>query len=335
MKNKKYCSKSSLDEFIENEERCIKHFEKSVVLYETGKKLEAIKELHRARRYKPDDHYVLHNLACYYDEIGQKEQAYLYSQLCFQVLVDIIEAEKIADKNLVVPRIIVRDYAIMLAGVGHIFLENNDEDKAKRCYEIALKIDPENAPARYNMAGYYLKKNLIEDAMDEYQKAYMYIWNDHEMKQELLPEIVTNLSYCYSNMGMLQEGVNLIEEYIKEYPAIPEMLRNLSSLYLDLNRLDDAVESFRRWSCLEPGSAMPHAGLAVVYALRGWRNEAYGEIDIARRLNEKSNDHEVEELIKGALEILEDQDGCFNLMLFLLILAMVKGRMKRQQLVKR
>ncbi len=206
---------------------------------------------------------------------------------------------------------------MMLASAGTILMENRDSD-AKRCLELAVRIGPRNWLARYNLGVYYYNQGLVEDALREYQIAYKLNKND--------PEIIVNLSGCYGILWMEEQGVEIIEKYLKNHPPVPDLLANLVTAYGNLNRTEEANYVCKQWINLAPDSPAAYAGLGPGYALLGRREDAYREIATAIKLNEKVHDELAEDWIKSALEILKDPGDNFRLFLLWLMILMVRRR---------
>lgn len=312
-----------MDEYIQKQERCLKHLNRGEVLLENGKIFNAIREYYKALKYEPNMPEVLNNLGYAYSIIGRKEKAYIFFRRCFEVIDEIIKATEIVDKTVNLPD----DYALMLANAGTTLMDNKDPD-AKRCLEMAVRIGPKNWPARFNLGVYYYNEGLIEAALREHLIAYKLAKDD--------ADVVLNLSECYIILGMEDEAAEVLEKYLKEHPPKPDLLASLVTAYGNLNRTEEANNVCQQWVRLEPDSPAAHAGLGLGYAILGRREDAYREIATAIKLNEKVHDELAEDWIKRTLEILEDPHDNFNLLIFYLMLAIMKARMKRmQQLLKR
>jgi anaphase-promoting complex subunit 3 len=54
---------------------------------------------------------------------------------------------------------------------GHEYIYKDDFQKAKKCYEIALVIDPKNFNAWWGMGNVYHKQEKYDRALDLFQKA--------------------------------------------------------------------------------------------------------------------------------------------------------------------
>jgi len=310
---------------LDNDNKSLKHYNEAIQFDEGGMFSRAEKEYFTALKYTPDNPYVLYGLGTHYRGRGDNRRAYLYHKK-FLVVFDAIEEmltvmdydiNEVDDIETAVSLWIApEDRATMLACAANT-LDFMDDPDAKRFLEMAVRLSPASECVRFNMGGYYLKREFYEDALREFQIA-------HEINPDD-PDTVVNIGHCLCYMNLREEEVNLYEEYLKNHQPTVDIFIHLSFGYLDLDRYEDAVMSFREYASLNPDSAEAHAGLALVYAHKGWKNESYKEIDIARRLNSSARDEMVEDLIKDALEILEDpDDDRTRLLLFLLWLAKMR-----------
>ncbi len=299
-------------------EKSLRHYNMGVHLLDKDKVQGAIKEFLKALEYEPDMPEALSNLGYIFHHLGEKDKAYLFYRRCFEKLDEIIKARDIVDKKMDLPE----ECASMLASAGISMMENEDPD-AKRCLEMAVKIGPENWATHYNLGCYYYANGLIEDALRECITAYRLNRDD--------ADVVRDLSTYYNILGMEEESVEMLEEYLKNHPPEPYLLANLATAYGNLNRIDDANNVCEQWLMIEPDSPSAHAGLALGYAILGRKEDAYREIATALKLNEKLHDELAEEWIKSALEILENSDDNLYTLTFFFLLLIMKARGKMMQ----
>ena len=76
-------------------------------------------------------------------------------------------------------------------------------DEARTAYEAALRINPGSIEANHLLAGVYLERGITSTAASYYKKVL-----------DLSPnhiEALNNLSAIYTNLGNVQESINLLE----------------------------------------------------------------------------------------------------------------------------
>lgn len=76
-----------------------------------------------------------------------------------------------------------------------------------------------------------------------------------------------------------------LEGLLETNPAFEEAYEALSVIYSKLNRLDDAVETAKKWIRLNPNALMAHTNLSRFYLEKGMIAEAEHEQAEARRLS--------------------------------------------------
>ncbi len=310
------------DKYTVDKTKAYEHQQAARTFIKKKKYHEAIKELSEAARYDPfcPNHFC--NLGYYCMEIGQEKEAAVYSRMCFELIDEVINTTGLKHKT----QVEIKDYAEMLSGAGTIMEYYGDPD-AKRCLETAATLDPKNWSARYNLGLYYLKTDLTEDAISEFTAAYNL--NKH------YPDLITELAYSFSSVGMIDESFRVIDTYKKDHPLTADMQYILADNYYGLGHGNDALVILKEIADKEPKSAFVHAALAEVYAHTGMKNEAYNEINIAKRLNKEKKDQEVENIIKNVLKWLDDPDDDNNTMVPVFLLMLMKNKMSDKKNLSR
>ncbi|MCL4469341.1 MAG: tetratricopeptide repeat protein [Deltaproteobacteria bacterium] len=341
------------DKYQVNKEKAYEHQQAALKFIKKKKIHEAINELKEATRCDPFCPNHFNNLGYYYWKIGQVKEAAVYGRRCFELIDGVISTyrdlvcskfvrDAIADvaddevisglENRTHEEIRadadeeIKDYADMLAGAGSIMDIVGDPD-AKRCLETSIYLNPNCWIARYNLGLYYLKRDLTEDAISEYSAAYKFNKQD--------PGLITNLSYLYNSVGMIEESISLIDAYKKDHPLTNDMLYILADNYYGLKHDSEVLTILKKIVNNEPQSAFAHAAIADMYAHLGWKSEAYKEINIAKSLNKEEKEQGAENIIKKVLKWLDDPDDDNNTMLFLFLLMLMKKKMNDKKNLKR
>ena len=84
--------------------------------------------------------------------------------------------------------------------------------------------------------------------------------------------------------GKLQEAIRHLEALLGETPSFEDGYEALAICYSRVNRLGEAVETAKKWICLNPQSKMAHVNLSRFYAALGMIADAEHEQGEARRL---------------------------------------------------
>jgi len=80
------------------------------------------------------------------------------------------------------------------------------------------------------------------------------------------------------------QAVQKLESLLQNDPAFEDAYEALAILYSKVNRLDDAIETAKKWIRLNPQSKMAHTNLSRFYVAKGMIAEAEHEQGEARRL---------------------------------------------------
>jgi tetratricopeptide (TPR) repeat protein len=208
-------------------------------------------------------------------------------------------------------------YADILGSLVCFLSELEEHGMVKKFVKLALEFDPENWYAKYNLGAYYLDNDMFEEACKIYREMV-------EKDPDNLHNVY-NLASAFGYLGMYEEQVKLLEGYMKNNSKNPDILSKYAFSLLEVGRWEDALNVFKEYIEMRPADAVGHAGLAVVYARMGWKEECYREIQNAMKLYEKNPDESVIELIKEALEILNDYNNFF---IFLFIMSYLSRKNK-------
>lgn len=82
----------------------------------------------------------------------------------------------------------------------------------------------------------------------------------------------------------LPEAIQKLEALLQHDPAFEDAYEALAIFYSKVNRLDQAVETAKKWIRLNPQSKMAHTNLSRFYVAKGMIAEAEHEQGEARRL---------------------------------------------------
>lgn len=82
----------------------------------------------------------------------------------------------------------------------------------------------------------------------------------------------------------LSEAIGKLESLLQHDPAFEDAYEALAIFYSKMNRLEDAVETAKKWIRLNPQSKMAHTNLSRFYLAQGMIAEAEHEQGEARRL---------------------------------------------------
>lgn len=182
-----------------------------------------------------------------------------------------------------------------LLKLGALLLTEKKPSEARQAYEKALKLDPENLLATYQLATLdeaagksaeatkrvddYLARNPESADAHVFKARLLYSRKDLTRAESLLRESLTLKPGQMDPYGMLvqileagnrkEEVVSMLSEYVKTNPPQDIPLRmQLGSLLVELNRNEEARDCFEKLAELHPDFTSAHNNLAFLYSER-------------------------------------------------------------------
>lgn len=99
------------------------------------------------------------------------------------------------------------------------------------------------------------------------------------------PQKIYQEALALYHEGKAPQALQSLEALLKNHPGFEEAYEALSVIYSKLHRLDDAVETAKKWIRLNPHALMAHTNLSRFYLEKGMIAEAEHEQAEARRLS--------------------------------------------------
>ena len=112
----------------------------------------------------------------------------------------------------------------LLFAVGAYATENAAD--SKKFYEAAVKAQPKNANAHFDLGNVYLREKRYDEALLHYEKARSL----GGLAVSRMDNYYFNLSVCYTGLGRMDDAVKSLEECIKVNPRHQEA-RDLLNIY--------------------------------------------------------------------------------------------------------
>lgn len=138
-------------------------------------------------------------------------------------------------------------------------------ERAKNCFENALKCEPDNPD--FN-AGYATAKYRLENVSKYCGREVSQSLKALKRAVELNPNnttIMALLALELQRLNQASEGKRYIEEGLKKTPDLPVFLRYAASFYRKIQQVDKAVEILKKALAMTPNSAFLHHQLGLCY----------------------------------------------------------------------
>ncbi len=215
---------------------------------------EAIPLLERAVEIDPDFAMALAKLATAYSNAGDAEKSREYSERAMQHL------DRVTDRE--------RYY---IEG-RHYSLEQETIEESIAAYEKGVELYPDHTSARNNLAQQLMNLERFDEAIDHLEQL-----RSNKMQ---FPGTYASLANAYGMTGQLEEGLEVVRQYVEENPDTAAGFENLAAQLAWSGRRDEARRALDRAEAL--GRTLADTGG------RRWQIAVLdGDFDEAERLTER------------------------------------------------
>jgi len=167
--------------------------------------------------------------------------------------------------------------------VGDALLNEKFYDRAKEAFKRAIRLEPKNARAHYQLSIAYQRLRCFKHALTAAQQASIF-----KPKEPLYR---LGVSKNLSALGRRDEAIEVLKEAIKDQPKYADYYVFLGSQYFELKRCSEAIDAFKTAVRFEPKNVDAHQFLGLMYDLQRDREAALKEYNILRKLDaEKAED---------------------------------------------
>ncbi|XP_058697752.1 interferon-induced protein with tetratricopeptide repeats 5-like [Poecile atricapillus] len=138
-------------------------------------------------------------------------------------------------------------------------------ERAKNCFENALKSEPDNPDVN---AGYALAMYRLEDCAEKYGEEVRPCLEALQRAVQLNPNDTTIMGLLALELQRLKrvnEGERYIEEGLQKTPDFPVFLRYAANFYRKKGKVDKAVEILQKALVLTPNAVVLHHQLGLCY----------------------------------------------------------------------
>lgn len=159
----------------------------------------------------------------------------------------------------------------LLNSLGVTLIELNQQRKAIQCFESVLRLDPGNYMALVNLGLLWQSGNNKAAALAFFDKARLSKSTDGKP----YPELYQPLGRLYCELGLFQDGVEILEEYFAKESGEKEftMHRLLATAYYGNDQPQQAVVACQRTLQLYPQDAFCLSLLGLLYVETGQGEE--------------------------------------------------------------
>jgi tetratricopeptide (TPR) repeat protein/peroxiredoxin len=145
--------------------------------------------------------------------------------------------------------------------LGIIAMQEGRAEEATRCFQQALRLNPDNLIALNNLGNAHRQRKSWDAARQAFERALEVSPDD--------PDANYGLGMVYAQADDSAHAYEYLQRALKFRPDYPEALNNLGILYLRTQRRDEAVASFEKCIQVAPVFDQSYLNLARVYIVEG------------------------------------------------------------------
>jgi tetratricopeptide (TPR) repeat protein len=161
--------------------------------------------------------------------------------------------------------------------VGDALDKKGQIDEAISHYQLALRLNPDDALVYNNLGVAFEKKGQTEDAIRQYREII-------RLEPER-PFPHYNLGTALLRKGYTDEAIRQFQEALRLKPDYADAHNNLGNALGNLGRTDEAIEQYQQAIRLRPEDGIAHNNLAAALDRQGRTDEAISHYQEAVRLN--------------------------------------------------
>ena len=168
------------------------------------------------------------------------------------------------------------DELVMHRNLGQAYYENQEFDKAAEEFRQCIRIVPNSALDRINLAVTLLRDRHHEEAIKEFEEA-----------KRIDPghlHIYYGLGIAHKREGRFQKAAEYLEKVKKSDPRSAATRYNLAFVYKKMAEDEKAIEEFREVVNADPDHASAHYHLSTYARSKGREEDAKRELEIFNRL---------------------------------------------------
>lgn len=202
--------------------------------------------------------------------------------------------------------------------LGSIFAATRRIDLAVRTMNIAVDLKPDLVAAHLRLAEIYESQGNLDEAIREYEEAYLYLPDGSLSQERAIQSRLENLEQTIRFRESWERGMSALRKgnYPESEVAFRDVISlepnnaqayNLLGVVLGIqNRFDEAVESFKQSIRIKPGLTDSRIRLAELHQVKGELSEARTELERALLFIEDKEGAEAQS-IEEKLNGIEDQ----------------------------
>ena len=201
----------------------------------------------------------------------QFAMAYLYLGYHVGVLLDAKASKDAYEKAMRYSDRATRKEKLFIEAYCAVTLEG-DAAKQVRILRQILKEYPEEAEMHYRLGYRLIRMDLVEEAIQEFNK---YI----EVHPNPGPQVYNQLGYIYRDKWELEKSLEYIKKFVALSPNDANAVDSLAEIYFTMGRLDESIAKYKEAVEIKEDFFAAYFAIGYIYALKEDYSEAMKWID--------------------------------------------------------
>ena len=152
------------------------------------------------------------------------------------------------------------------SNIGSIYLLRQQWQKAQKYLVNAVRLNPLNPEAHYNLGTALHQQGKLEEAIASYQEALAI--------RPSYPEAYGNLGVIFYQQGKLEEAIASYQQALTLRQNYPEVHYNLATIFQEQGKIEASIDSYQQVLLLWPTFAEAHYSLGLLFQQQAKLNEA-------------------------------------------------------------
>ena len=149
---------------------------------------------------------------------------------------------------------------------GVVFLDLNELNKAKNCFENSIKINPSSSKVHCNLGTVFLHLKNFDYSIYYFQKAIKI--NDRNF------EAHNNLGNAFKQKRVYKNAIDCYKNALEIDPFSIEVLINIGNTYSEIFNIENAIHNFKKALKIQPDNVLALNDLGTIYKSIGKTSEA-------------------------------------------------------------
>jgi len=218
---------------------------------------------------------------------------------------------------------LIPDFPLYLNNLGHIYLSQQQLDKAEELFLKATRINTEMPAPLYGLGECYRRQgdlqhaaNFIEYVLEREPQhvdaivslGLIHLQSNSAQKALELFEIASSIdsahfgckfqsARAHAALSSYDDTIRILQELLQQYPDHSPSYNILGNAYMTAGQFDKAIHAYQDYIVREPDDVNMRYNLAMAFMQLNQQNEAIEQLEVGLKIN--PNNNRVKSLLVG------------------------------------